>query len=67
MTSKPFDMNPTNDIIYCGPFMYTQGKMFYRDEYETLWEIRPTDDRHTPLEIIAIAQVVERDKDVTNG
>ena len=62
MTSKPFDMNP-EDTTYCGPFIYTQGRMFYRDDYETLWELRPTDDRYTPLEIIVIADVVDNSKE----
>lgn len=66
METKSFDMNP-DDVVYCGPFMYTRGRMLYRDNFDTLWEIRPTDDRRVPLEVIAIAQVVERDKDVTNG
>jgi hypothetical protein len=66
MTSKSFDMM-SDDVVYCGPFIYTRGKMLYRDDHDTLWEIRPTDNRKVPLEIIAISQVVETDKDVTDG
>jgi hypothetical protein len=59
MTSKPFDMVPPEDITYCGPFMYTRGRMFYRDKYETLWEIIPTDDSHVPLTITPIAHMFD--------
>lgn len=52
------------DVTYCGPFVYTQGRMFYRDDYETLWEIRPFNDRQFPLEIIMIAGVIPKDSNI---